>query len=55
MLRGNLLLAGIAFVEGWYVMSVLKFTPLWTFVTVAGTLAILMALFLLLATWSRSD
>ena len=55
MLRGNLLIAGIALAEGWYLMSALKFTPLWTIVTVAGTLAILMALFLLLTTWSRSD
>ncbi len=55
MLRGNLLLAGIALVEGWYLMSALKFTPLWTFATVAGTLAALMALLLLLTAWLRSD
>jgi hypothetical protein len=55
VLRGNLLFAAIAAVGGCFLMSVLKFTPLWTIVTVAGTLVILAALFLLLTTWSRSD
>jgi hypothetical protein len=55
MLRGNLLLAGIALLEGWYLTSALNFTPLWTVGTVAGTLAALMALLLLLTAWFRSD
>ena len=55
MLRGNLLLAGIAIIEGWFLMSVLKFTPLWTVGTVAGTLTLLMALSLLVTAWFRSD
>ena len=55
MLRGNLLLAGIAIAEGWFLVSELKFTPLWTVATVAGTLVVLMALSLLLTTWFRSD
>jgi hypothetical protein len=55
VLRGNLSLAAIAVVGGCFLTSVLKFTPLWTVVTVAGALVILAALFLLLTTWSRSD
>ncbi len=54
MLRGNLLLAGIAIAEGWYLTSVLDFTPLRTFCTVAGTLTGLMALLLLVTAWLRS-
>jgi hypothetical protein len=55
VLRGNLLLAGIAFAEVWYLMSVFKSSPLWTFITVANTMVILLALCLLLTVWFRSD
>ena len=55
MLRGNLLLAGIALVEGWYLMSALNYTPLWTVVTVACTLVLLLALSLLLTVWFRRN
>jgi hypothetical protein len=55
VLRGNLLLAGITILEGWFLMSELEFTPLWAVATVAATLAVLMALSLLITAWFRSD
>jgi hypothetical protein len=55
VLRGNLLLAGLSILEGWFLMSELRFTPLWTIATVAATLVLLMALSLLVTAWFRPD
>lgn len=53
--RVILILAAVAVVEDWLLMSALDFEPLWAFGTVIATLALIVALLILRASKAPSD
>lgn len=55
MLGALFLVVGLAVGEGWFLTSVLEFHPIWTFVTVLGTLVTILAALVLRAARSHSD